>query len=829
MRFLKWTLAIILILLLGTVGVFFGYLKSTVADYNGEIKVKGLKEKVEIIRDSYGVPHIFAENNEDAYFAIGYATAQDRLFQMEIIRAAGKGRLSEIFGKDMVKADILYRTVFSPCDVKKVYEDMSPEPKAVLEAYVKGINHYIENMEEPLPFEFLLLNHKPGPWKPEDVISITVFNSWFFSSSFKRDLMYATFIDHVGDEMASEIFPPNREYELDYYNPSKTALYDKEGGIYENSPALAGGYDDDTSLKLLNVMGEAETKLTEIGLSPITEACNNFGISGEKSKTGMPILAHDCHIPKSIPSMFYECHMVTPTTNISGQVSVGLPVFWSGQIETAGWVYTGAFVDELDFYIERVNPENRDQYLYKGKWEDMEIKKEIIKVKGGKDVELNVRLTVHGPVVDDIIADAVKGVVSKDELLSMRWAGTDITNQFEVAYLVTEKMNDVDSFIKGFGDWGFPAAHMIVGDSNGDLGYILGAGIPIRMGFSGSLPMPGWTGEYEWQGYVSPDKKPIVKNPKKGFINSSNSRYPVPVDYPFELGNVCSSHYRALRVNEIIEETISEKGGFGMEDINKVYGDVYVVMGRDFVPLIIESLKGKELTDNEKRALEELSSWDYMSDKGEIAPAIFQATLVHMVKNSFSNRLGDDLYNEFIKVNSNVFKGLGNIMKDEDSKWFDDPDTPEIEKRGDMLAKSFRDAVKFLEKERGKNIDGWVWGEMFTLTLEHPFSKKVPLLKYFADIGPYPMSGGFIVPYATTPMLNDPYRPSGISQARHVIDCSDNRNSKVVSMPGISGNFMSPHYDDQFDMWYNFEFRTLMLYRNQVEKDAKYRLTMVPE
>lgn len=181
MKLLKWTLAILLILLLGSTGIVYGYLKSTVAEYYGDIKVEGLKEEVEIIRDSYGVPHIFAENDEDAYFAIGYATAQDRLFQMEMIKAAGKGRLSEIFGKDMIKVDILYRTVFSSCDVKKVYEDMSPEPKAALEAYIGGINHYIENREEPLPFEFLLLGHKPEPWKPEDVISITLFNSWDLS------------------------------------------------------------------------------------------------------------------------------------------------------------------------------------------------------------------------------------------------------------------------------------------------------------------------------------------------------------------------------------------------------------------------------------------------------------------------------------------------------------------------------------------------------------------------------------------------------------------------------------------------------------------------
>lgn len=635
MKILKWTLIIFLILLLGLTGAVYGYLKSTVADYSGELKVKGLKGEVEIIRDSYGVPHIFAANDEDAYFAMGYATAQDRLFQMEIIRAAGKGRLSEIFGKDMIEADKLYRTVFSPCDVKEVYENISPEPKAALEAYVRGINHYIENRGEPLPFEFLLLGHKPEPWRPEDAISVTVFNSWFFSSSFKRDLMYAALIEHVGEEMAAEIFTPNREYELDYYNPTKTGRYDKKESDYKNSPAAAEGYDPDTSLKLLGVLERAESVLAKIGLQPVDEACNNFGISAEKSKTGMPILAHDCHIPKSLPSMFYECHIVTPNTNISGQVSVGLPVFWSGQTESIGWVYTGAFVDELDFYIEKVNPENRDQYLFKGGWREMEIKKEVIKVKGGEDVELDVRLTLHGPVVGDVVNDTARGVVSKDEALSMRWAGTDLTGQYEVAYFLTKESDDVDDFIEGFGNWSFPAAHLIVGDKNGNLGYIYGAGIPIRRGFDGSLPMPGWTGEYEWLGYVAPDKKPIVKNPEVGYINSSNSRYPVPVDYPYELGNVCFSHYRALRIYELIGEIIAEEGGFGMEDVNKVYSDVYVIMGRDYVPLIIESLKDKELTENEERALAELSNWDYVSDKDKIAPAIFQATLVHMVENTF--------------------------------------------------------------------------------------------------------------------------------------------------------------------------------------------------
>jgi len=815
----KWIAGIILFIVIIIVVAGCLYLNSTVPEYDGSLSVSGIQAPVEIIRDLSGVPHIYAEADEDVYFSLGYAMAQDRLFQMEMIRLVSQGRLSEIMGKATLKVDKLYRTVFSTLDVKRIQEAMDPKVRRTVEAFTRGINFYLEHREEPLSFEFLLLRHEPEQWKPEDIMSIYFFYCWMFSHSMKNELLHAAAIDQVGDIMAQDLFQ-------DYNDGYPATISDRRSysdmrirySHLKNVREVAS-----IAKEILPVLSRADDVLTSIGFSKTHMACNSVVISGKISRTGKPILFQDCHNPFSIPPLWYEAHLVTPKMNASGYVIVCTPYIFAGQNEHLAWVFTAGLSDDADFYLEKMHPKDNRKYYFKGRWEKVAVKREVIKVKGVDDITMEIRVTRHGPIIDDVVSDYTR--IPPSKALSMRWGLTDLYKGLEAPYHF-ERAKGADDFIAAVKRYKYPAINWIYADDSGAIGYFYGAGIPIRKGFDGKLPVPGWKGEFEWQGYVPSDKQPQVRNPFSGFINTSNAM-PARV-YPFRIGNFVPPD-RLTRVREIIESIVNEKGYFTVEDAHRIFSDCFVLMARELVPLMIQSLEGETLSVNEKKVLEKLTVWDFVSDKEGIAPAVFQVLLVRMVENTFSVRLGKTLYSEYIKSKSMPVKGLRKVMLDENSPWFDDPGTPTKESRSNILNKSFKEAIAYLDREMGSDVEDWKLGDLMPLTLKHPFSGKVPFLSLLTDIGPYPMDGGLITPYNSSYRIENPFFIVGGSTNRFVVDFADRHNSKIIAMPGISGNFMSPHYDDQMYKWYNFKFRPFMLYRDQVEKDKEYTTKLIPQ
>jgi penicillin amidase len=504
--------------------------------------------------------------------------------------------------------------------------------------------------------------------------------------------------------------------------------------------------------------------------------------------------------------------------NVSGAFLPGIPYVIIGANEHVAWGVTNVAADDADFYIEKLNPANPNQYEYKGRWEDMQIQEKVINVKGAEDINLTVRLTRHGPIIDEVN----KFSEPQNTALSMRWTAYEKLEAIRAFYLLNTAKNidDVEDAVEYFK---CPGQNLVYADDQGNIGYWAAVGIPIRDGFSGAVPVPGWDGKHEWKGYVPTHEQPHLRNPERGWIATANNKH-VGDDYPHPI-----SHYYAMPDRFIrIQEMITAKQKLDTRDFADMHADFNVVLAREWTPLMVESMSGKDLSANEQKALSVLKNWDFVANSDGVAPTVFHATINRMVENTVKKRLGDELYRQYIKNNYVAFNALRNLIAGRQSPWFDDPDTTDTESLSDVIVRSYREAIAYLEERLGADVDKWKWGEIHTLTLYHPFGKSSALMGYFMNIGPYPMGGSIATVNPQPYRLSDPWEGYHGASLRYIIDFADRKNSQRVIPAGISGNFMSPHYDDQAELWREGRYRPFVLDRKSVEEDARYTLKMIP-
>ena len=790
MRILKWVLSILLGLIVVLFLGVYGYLRATLPDYDGEVTIPGLTDNVEIIRDAYAMPHIYAQTDQDAYFALGYCMAQDRLFQMDVVRRVARGRLSEILGEALISTDKLFRTISAGKSIEDIVSEFPAEYITALKAYAAGVNYFIENRKGPLPVEFKILGVKPEPWHYSDGVSTHYYMAWDLNSAFSIEMLYAAVIDKVGVKMAKDIFPEYAEGYPTIIPASKTAM----------------GF-----LETLNLAREV------LGAEG-GGASNNWVVSESKSKTGMPILANDPHLGHGVPGIWYEAHIVTPSLNVSGALLPGIPYIIIGANEHVAWGFTNVMSDDADFYIEKINPANPDQYEFMGRWEDMTIREEVIEVKGAEAVKFKVRLSRHGPIVDDVNDYAEP----RGTALAMRWTAYEKLEAIKAFHLlnIAENIEDIERAVEFFK---CPGQNWVYADDKGNIGFWAAVGIPIRDGFSGAYPVPGWDGKHEWRGYVPTAEQPHMRNPSRGWIASANNKH-VTDDYPYPI-----SHYYAMPDRIVrIQEMITAKEKLTVNDFEKMHADFYMVLAREWVPLMLKSISDAHLSERETQALSPLKNWDFIAGAEAVAPSVFHATINQMIKNSFEKRLGDKLYQQYIKNSFVAFNSMRNLITRQHSVWFDDPDTPVVEDRDDLFVNSFKQAVSYLENRMGQNIDDWKWGQLHTLTFYHPFGKASSFMGYFMNIGPFPIGGSMVTVNPQPYRLSKPWGGYHGASLRYIIDFSNMKNSRRVIPAGISGNFMSPHYDDQVEMWRTGKYRPFNLDRKSVEENTRYTLKLFP-
>lgn len=788
----------VLVLILMT--LFIG-IRWTLPDYNETITSSEIQNPIQIYRDSYGMPIVVAENEEDLAFGIGFAMAQDRLFQMDLIRRVIQGRLSEILGADLVSVDKFFLTITAGKSIEDIYKDYPENIKKILISYAKGVNTFIKN--HPLPVEFYLLGYRPEEWKPEDSLSVFYYMSYDLNTSFDTDILFYLLTQKFGLEKAKELFPD--------YIPQKGEIL--EVAQYQQSEVL--------NEQLLGILNTIES-IKEFTGSVRVGASNNWVISKERSLTDTPIVASDMHLGFGLPGIWYEAQLITPEMNVSGVLLPGIPFVIVGANEHVAWAFTNVMADDADFYIEQINPET-NQYLYLGQYRNLEIQKKVFRYKKeGKTQEevFEIKKTIHGPIINSIYP------LKTNEVFSFKWTAYEQYLSAISLYLAN-KATSIDDIEKAIEYFKTPGQNWVYADKKGNIGYTAAVGIPIRRGFNGFLPMPGWTGMYEWGGYLPTFMQPRIRNPKSGWIATANNKHSSM--YPFTISN----YYHHPDRYERIKELILAKEKLSMEDIKNMQKDVKSLMAQELTPMFLKELSKFDLSNQPDalKMIEELKNWNYETDVSSIASTLFHLILQRLIYNTYLPHLGEEYFNQYLKKKFIVINALRILLKKYESNWFDHPETQEKETKSEVILKSFLEAIDIL-KNYSSNPKDWQWGELHKLTYKHPFGRNPFLAKIF-NRGPYKVPGSIstVNPMSFKIHQNLPFEVLDGASERLIMLPGKIHESLRIIPTGISGNPFSKFYGNQIHKFINNEYRPFHLFRPEDKNDFtyKYKMQILPK
>lgn len=772
-RVALWTGAVIVVVL--AVAIIGGnlFLSRGLPQITGEIQLKGLTAPVQVIRDSSGVPHLKAENEQDLYMAQGYIQAQDRLFQMDLSRRQASGQLSEVIGESTVNNDKFFRTLGLRRAAEASYDQYTESGKAVLGWFADGVNLYIDEVKESgkWPIEFTLLGYKPGPWSPVDSLTIGKYMAHDLGGHWENQAFRQYLLQNFSEEEAYDLFPT---------------------------------YPDEAPYIISKSELDIENSFASAVIPHEFNGSNNWVVSGEKTASGKPLLADDPHLGLATPSIWYQMHLETPNINVSGVIFAGIPGIILGHNESIAWGVTNTGPDVQDLYIEKRNPDNANEFLYLEEWEKATIISEPIKVKDGETIDYNVTITRHGPVLSEFAGD-----VGKDTVLSLRWTALDPSAELE-AILNMNKAKNWDEFEQALEKFETPAQNFVFAGTDGTIAYKANGKIPIRKG-NGLLPVPGWNDEYEWTGYIPFDELPHVVNPEEGFISTANNKV-ISDDYPYHISNHWAQPYRQMRIQEVL----NSKDQLTVEDMQSLQMDKKNLQAQEFVPEFLNILEG-DGDDKQQLALALLKKWDYLDSKDSAAPLIFNLWMTKISEVLFHNKIPEDTLELFQGQKQVVDELLRNALNGEPGPWV--KQAGGIEK---VLKESLSLALTEIEKTEGSNLEKWKWGDFHQVQFKHPLSSVSPLQYLFNSKGGI-ATGGSSVTVQAAAFTKYGTVNHGASW-RFVIDGSDLSTGYHLVGPGQSGHVKSKWYDSQFEEWVEGKYHQTNLKVAEGDK-----LTLIPQ
>ncbi|MDX9941120.1 MAG: penicillin acylase family protein [Bacteroidales bacterium] len=763
-------------------------------DYNRSMTLEGLRDEVRVYRDELAIPHIYAKNEHDLYFTTGYVMAQDRLWQMDLLRRITLGRLSEIFGEDMANTDLIMRGLRMPEKAAMVIADSEPEVLSAFFAFSNGVNHYIETHQKKLPPEFTILGYRPEPWQPIHSANLIGYMAWDLSGAWQIEVTLHKLRQHLDEEQFKQLLPDMGQHPS-YVYPDL---------VEEPAEALFS--------KL-----EPAAKLLDLGLE-VFSASNNWVVSGSKSLTGQPILSNDMHLGYNAPGIWYQMHQVVEgQVNVTGVVLPGQPFVVVGHNDRIAWGMTNVYVDDADFYLETLDENNPDRYLYNGQWHELEIRQEKIAIKGGDTLGRELRFTHRGPIVSEF-----KKV--KDQAISLHWSGNLPSNELRSIYLLNRARNWED-FRDALSTMTSVSQNVNYADVDGNIGLQTAVGIPIRRDGNGLFIYSGETDQYDWIGIVPFEEVPYCFNPPEGHLSSANNRT-VGDDYPYHIGYQYAHPYRIDRIREML----NEKEKLGPEDFKRMLADFRSKQVERYLPeiRIMVSLE-PNLNILEKKALELLERWDGTLTPESGATAIYEQFYITFVKNLLMDEMGEELYKEFLGDRASVNAIFMHVWKDRHSSWINRVDTDHNETLEDLVVMSFRESVQWLEEKLGKDPSKWQWGDIHQITISHPMG-TVKLLDRLLGLnkGPFPIGGSYhtVAPYGYS--FRNPYNVLHGASQRHIFQPHNWSENYMIIPTGTSGIPASKYYLDQTLPYLNNEFFTIPWKREEVEARAKYQAVYGP-
>jgi penicillin amidase len=776
-------------------------------------QLKGLSEKAQIVVDKWGIPHIYAESMEDLFFVQGFNAARDRLWQLDLWRRQGEGKLAEAFGARFVAQDRAARLFRYRGDLNKEFRSYHPKGKEILTAFTSGINAYVDltrSRPELLPPEFKLTRSAPGYWSPTTPLS----RIFALTRNLGREVALAQLVRLMGPEAVEKVsmFQPATKLEV----PSGLDLSLIDDGVLKDYSLARSGVAFKPSDFASRLRASERTRyaqllsvpaIAENTSRPMYES-NNWVLSGEMTESGMPILAGDPHRAQSVPSLRYIAHLVGPGWNVIGAGEPALPGLSLGHNERIAYSLTiFAFADEEDLYVYDTNPEDPSQYRYRGGWEQMREVKETIPVKGGGAETVTLKFTRHGPVLSEDL--------SHHKAYALRAAYLE--HEGTAAYLASLRLDQAQNwkqFTEGMEKHYTPSENMAYADVDGNIGWFGCSIAPVRPNWNGLLPVPG-NGDYEWQGFLDTRKLPRILNPAEGFFASAN-QYNIPPGYP-STGISAHEWAEPYRFNRVVESIKGQKN-LTLADATKLQYDELSLPARELVPLLDRLASEKP---DLAAALTLLRRWDYVLSRDSVAASLFELWASQLHKNVFA------LY---VPPAARALFGSGNravllrLIKAPDRAFGPNPEAG----RDAVLLQSLEQAVAFLKGKLGPEMNSWQWGRLHHMTYTHDLSATSdPETRKKLDIGPLPQGGDGFTVHNTGYRASDFNQNSGASY-REVIDLSDWDKSLTLNSPGQSGDPASRHYRDLFPLWAEGKFVPMLFSRDAVMDAAEHVFVLEP-
>ncbi len=785
---------------LGAVGLgtVWTLLRRSLPQTSGRLRLRGLHGPAEVLRDRWGVPHIYAEDVHDLYFAQGFCHAQDRLWQMEFNRRLASGRLAEVLGAAALDVDRLMRRVGLHRAARRDVETADAETRALYDAYVAGVNAFL-SLGRPLPPEFLILRLRPDPWQPADTALMGRLISFGQGVNWDTEIARLRMVEAVGPELAAQLDPGY---------PADMPVAVPPGGT--------------AAAPLAQPSGDFAGLAQALGVG-LRGGSNNWAVDGTKSASGRPLLASDPHIPPTMPCTWYEIHLTSPDHSVAGASLVGMLGVAIGHNDRIAWGITNGMVDTADLYVERVDEAHPQRYEYDGRWEEGELLREEIKVRGrATPVVEEVLITRHGPDIGPALAGEARHLT----LRSIALEGRGLVGPGHHL----SQAGDWESFRAALREWETLAMNFVYADVDGNIGYQLGGRVPIRGRGRGLLPAPGWDPAYEWVGTIPFDDLPNAYNPPAHFVASANAKI-VGDDYPHYLSSDWADGYRHQRIADVL----SEGEALTPEDMVRLQVDDLSLPAIELMPFI---RRLEPRSERCRMARDLLLAWDGRLSEESAAAALFQVFHLALYQKVFGARLGDEALETYlgkgahvmIPANGYVYRAASNLVaavREGRDDWF--PAENGRRSTWESVGADVLDETAALLAERlGDDSRRWRWGDLHRISFSHPLGRVKPLDRLFSR-GPYPVRGD-----ANTVFQNSyhPLEPFDVTlptaSYRQVIDFADFNNSRSTIYGGQCGHPLSRHYDDLTPGWLVGASHSMPWDRQQVERVTEAALNLEP-
>ena len=787
MRFLRRALLGLVVLLLAAAATFWYLHRRPLPAVSGTVHHPGLQGRVEIVRDRWGVPHIFAGSDRDAYFGLGYAVAQDRLFQLELHRRIGQGRLAELFGKAALPADRLFLTMGLQRIGKRQFEAAPPEVRESFVAYAEGVNAAVRDGGGRRPIELMLLGQEFQPARPEDFLGVIGYMAWTLNISWEFDPLYEELVAKVGEEKAARLFP-----------------YDRGG-----DPAVFGAPPAARARTLTGVLDFLH------GPWGGPAGSNTWAVAPQRSASGHALLANDPHLTHGLPSLWYEAHLHTPNLDVAGVTLPGLPFVVIGRNRRVAWGLTNLMLDAADFFVERVEG---DRVMHKGEWAALGRRLERIPVKGEAPVEMEVLETPHGPLVNHLLEEA-------DQPLAYKWvyAAAEDASELEGFYRLN-RARDWASFRAAASLLGAVSQNIAYADVDGHIGLQASGRIPRRQGrWDGNRFRQGWDGRDEWDGFLPFEQMPHTFDPPEGFVAAANN-----VTWPAPIPLFVSSHWEPMARILRIRERLSRPPRLSVDDLRALHADV--TLG-DWPPLR-ESLgrayaAATPPSDAIRVALDRTLAWDGSMTAESPEAALFGSFYERLFEEIVGDEMGERLTRAY-RAKANLWSNMiVAALRHEASDFLDDVRTNETEDEGAIVRRAFARAVGDLGDCCGADPAGWAWGERHQFEFKHPLAAGGAPLRAYFNRGPFPAHGHALT-VNKGEFAGGSWDVAGSPSMRQIVDMGRVAESLSAIPAGQSGIPASPHYDDQIALWREVRLHPMLMERAAIDTVAEGVLVLEP-